>query len=71
MYTIRTCLVKACPGIQLQTGVIAVHTKNILVHTSTNEVHTSTYPVHTTSYQVRTQYILYLMVLPTGGLQVS
>ncbi len=58
IYTIRTCLVQACPGIQVPNGLIAVHTKNVLVHASTYEVHTSMYPVHTSSYQVRTKYIL-------------
>ncbi len=70
-YTIQTSLVQACPGIQVQTSLIAVHTKNELVYTSSYQVHMSTYLVRTVSYRVRTQYILYLMVLSTGGLQLS
>jgi hypothetical protein len=48
-------LVQACPGIQVQTDLIAVHTKNVLVHMSTYKVHTRTYLVRTISYRVRTQ----------------
>ncbi len=56
---------------QVQTSLIAVHTKNELVHTSSYQVHMSTYLVPTVPYIVRTQYIQYLMVLSTGGLQLS
>ena len=35
IYTIRTSLVQACPGIQVQTGLITVHTKYILMFTGT------------------------------------
>ena len=35
IYTIRTSLVQACPGIQVQTDLITVHTKYILMFTCT------------------------------------
>jgi hypothetical protein len=42
IYTIHTSLVQACPGIQVQTGLIAVHAKNVLVHNTTYKEHTCT-----------------------------
>ncbi len=50
--------VQACPGIQVQTDLIAVQTKNELAHTSSYLVYANMNPVHITLYQVHTKYIL-------------